>query len=94
MPQMTVPEGCTGLSMADGTRYNADRTGRVRVADRHVRDVRAHYGPLGLIDASDPKVLGTRGTRWCTTCQPSRAWNAWTLTCPRCGATTHEQENT
>lgn len=88
---MTVPPGCDGINMQDGTRYNSSG-GYVHVDDRHVNAVRAHYGPLGIIDAALPLNLGTRATRWCRQCQPTRAWNSWNHTCPRCGADTIEQE--
>jgi len=85
---MKLPPGCYGLSMQDGTPYNADRSGRVRVDDRHVAAVRAQYGPAGLIDAGDPQQLGTKTTQVCYACRPSRRWNAWNVHCPRCGAET------
>jgi len=82
---MTLPEGCAGLTMSDGRRYDADRRGRVEVADRHVDDIRSHYGALGLIDVADPKVLGTKATAWCLSCRPTRAWQVWTTHCRVCG---------
>lgn len=87
--RMLAPEGCDGLNMADGTRYSTDRrTGQVQVEDRHVEDVRTHYGAIGLIDTRNPTTLGTKTTAWCVSCSPSRAWQAWTTRCPRCGAET------
>lgn len=86
--RVKLPPGCYGLSMQDGTGYNADSRGRVEVADRHLGAIRAQYGPDGLIDAGDPQQLGTKTTRVCTVCRPSRRWNAWSERCPRCGAET------
>ncbi|HWB34547.1 MAG TPA: hypothetical protein VHA75_00830 [Rugosimonospora sp.] len=92
MRRVTVPPGCTGLDMADGTRYRADRNGQVQVADRHADAIRTGwYGSAGVMAATNTTTLGTARTRWCS-CVPGRkAWNAWTYTCPRCGAATTEE---
>lgn len=92
MARMTVPPGCTGFEMQDGRRYDADRRGRVNVEDRHINAVRAQYGPLGLIETGEPLNVGTKTTRWCRQCQPTRAWNGWNKVCPRCGADTIIEE--
>ena len=87
---MAAPPGCFGIEMAaDGTRYDTDRHGRLEVADHHAVQVRRSWaGHSGTIDARQPVVLGTRATRWCAACRPARAWQAWTITCPRCGTRT------
>jgi hypothetical protein len=87
--RVTLPPGCYGLDMADGTRYNANRDGRVLVADQHAAAIRSgYYGQTGVMVASEEHRLGTRHTRECTTCRPTRRWNAWNTRCPRCGAPT------
>ena len=94
--RMNAPEGCMGVTMADGTRYSTDhRTGQMQVDDRHVGAVRNHYGALGLINVGNPMALGTKGTRWCWACTPAgKAWQSWTTSCPRCGAATSNGEQT
>jgi hypothetical protein len=95
MSRVTVPPGCTGLDMADGTRYNADRHGRVQVADRHARAIRrGWYGDSGVMVVDEQHHLGTRTGRWCTTCAPARLWNTWNLQCPRCGHDTTTERPT
>jgi hypothetical protein len=89
---MIVPSGCTGLDLADGTRYHAGRDGRVQVADRHVPAVRRQYGTVGLISVAEPHRLATKRTRWCACAAGGRAWNVWTTVCPRCGAATTEEQ--
>jgi hypothetical protein len=39
--ELRVPPGCTGLQMEDGTRYDANRAGRLESVDRpdHVRQI-------------------------------------------------------
>jgi len=92
MTTVSVPPGCTGLDMADGTRYNADRNGRVQVGDTHAAHIRrGWYGQSGLMTATDPTTLATKSTRWCDCTPGGRAWQAWTFTCPRCGATTTKE---
>lgn len=86
---VSLPEGCMGLSMDDGTRYDADRNGRALVSDAHARDIsRSWAGGAGLVTPANRTHLATRATRWCTMCAPARAWQAWSVTCPRCGAAT------
>jgi hypothetical protein len=88
-----MPPGCTGLDMADGSRLNADRNGLVNVDDRHATVLnKSWYARTGVMTAREPHVFGTKGTARCTNCTPSRAWNAWTTQCPRCGAPTHLEE--
>lgn len=87
--RVKLPPGCTGLDLADGTRYDADHRGSTIVSDNHARDIETgYYGLTGLIDARQPATLATSRTRWCRNCTPSRAWQAWTDTCHRCGAPT------
>lgn len=90
MARITLPPGCTGLDMADGTRYHPRHgTDVVDVADRHASAIRrGYYGHSGLMAADEPHQLGTKGTRWCQCAPGGRAWNSWTYTCPRCGAPT------
>lgn len=93
--RVNLPPGCYGLDMADGTRYNANRDGRVLVADRHADAIRAGwYGQAGVMVASEEHRLGTRTTRECRQCTPTRRWNAWNTECPRCGAVTTLSEET
>lgn len=89
---VTVPPGCTGLDMQDGTRYNATRDGRIQVEPRHADAIkRGWYGQSGVMVAAEQSQLATKGTRWCVCAPGGRAWNVWTETCPRCGTSTTEE---
>jgi hypothetical protein len=93
VPTVTLPPGCTGLDLQDGTRYDADRNGRVHLADRHSDAVaKGWYGQSGVMTATAPHRLGTRTGRWCVTCTPARLWNAWNTQCPRCGSPTSTEK--
>lgn len=87
MATVTVPAGCTGLDMQDGARYDPPRQGsRVEIDDRHYRAIkRGWYGQTGTITAA-AYCFGTKAGRYCAGC--NRTWNAWNVTCPRCGAPT------
>ena len=93
MPQVQLPPGCRSLQMEDGRRYVASRTGgHVTVSDSHAAaiDRMPGNGVAGLVTAKF-REFGTgerKNGRWCTTCQPARLWNAWSTSCPRCGAAT------
>lgn len=91
--KVTLPPGCTGLDMGDGTRYSPPYKGSeyVQVDDRHARALRAsHHAAHGVVVTGAQFAFGTRTSRVCPPC--NRVWNAWNTTCPRCGAPT-EQEN-
>jgi hypothetical protein len=93
--KVALPPGCTGLDMQDGTRYNPDRHGRVEVSDLHADAIRhGWYGSSGVMVAVEPHAFGTKTGRMCVECRPTRRWNAWTTTCPRCGASTLIEEPT
>lgn len=91
--RVNLPPGCDGLNMEDGTRYTRNRRGTVEVADRHAAAVNKQVGGEGgLIGGAGGfrGFLGTRRGRWCAACR--RVWNAWSLSCPRCGEDTVEDE--
>lgn len=91
--RVNLPPGCYGLDMQDGTRYTANRDGQVLVRDQHAAAIRkGWYGQSGVMVASEEHRIGTRITRVCTTCHPTRRWNAWNTSCPRCGAVTTLEE--
>lgn len=90
MARVQLPPGCMGLEMSDGTRYDAKPGGAVDVDDRHARTInRSSNGQLGLISTSRMYALGTRKGRLCTGCHFLA--QAWSETCPRCGAPTTEE---
>ena len=85
MAKVSVPDGCQGLDMEDGTAYKA-RAGQVEVTDDHARALRrGYYGQSGMITTQSTQ-LGTKAGRWCAPCK--RTWQAWSLECPRCGKPT------
>lgn len=94
MPRVTLPEGCFGLEMADGKKYNRRRgADTIEVSDRHATAIRRGWaGQTGVVVADEPHTIGTRKGRWCTNCQPTRVWNAWNTHCPKCGAETVLEE--
>jgi Zn finger protein HypA/HybF involved in hydrogenase expression len=90
--RVTAPPGCRGIDLQDGTRYNVDRNGVMRVQDHHAAAIRVGwYGQSGVMAGTERHVIGTRTGRWCRTCSPSRLWNKWNKHCPRCGADTVEE---
>ena len=90
--KVTVPPGCTGLDMQDGTRYTAPRQGgHINVHPAHVAAVkRSWYGDTGTIATSEGFSFGTRRGRRCPTC--SRVWNVWSTRCPKCTTETIVEE--
>lgn len=92
MTRVQLPDGCTGLDMPDGTRYNATAGGTVEVDTRHADTIAGSwYQQAGIMTGHQRLAVGTRRARICTTCRPSRRWNAWTQVCPRCGAPTETE---
>jgi len=95
MTRVSVPPGCRGLDMQDGTRYTVPRDGQVHVADRHADAIRrGWYGQSGVMVLADTVQAGTKTTRWCGCTPGGRAWQAWTTVCPRCGTPTTEEQPT
>lgn len=91
--KVTLPSGCAGLDMADGTRYDAPKQGTsIEVDDRHASAIkRGWYGDSGVISTNGLAVaLGTKRGRRC----PSCSWlgNAWSESCGRCGTPTIPEE--
>jgi hypothetical protein len=88
--RVNLPDGCEGLQLQDGTRYDAPRAGgAVTVSDDHARWINGGDG--ALVQASGRQFLGTKRGRWCEACR--RLWQVWSVVCPRCGeATVPEQE--
>lgn len=88
--KITMPPGCEGFNMEDGTRYSGKPGGTVEVSDRHAKAVdRQIGGDGGLAYAGGYRgFVGTKTGRWCAPCR--RIWNAWSHTCPKCGEPTME----
>ena len=86
--RVTLPPGCDGLNMQDGTRYSGRSGGAVTVADEHAAAITrlTTGGDAGLVDGRFKGFLGTKAGRWCTECR--RLWNAWSRTCPKCARPT------
>ncbi len=90
---MQLPEGCFGLDMADGTRYSGRPGDVVTVADEHASAInKSWYRQAGVMRGEMTYAIGTRRARVCTTCRPTRKWNLWNTTCPRCGQPTDIEE--
>lgn len=88
MTKVTLPKGCAGLDMADGTKYNAGADGAVDMSSDHARYLKTSwYGQHGVMN-SQTLSFGTKKTMLCYPCK--RAWNAWSVTCPKCGQPTVE----
>jgi Zn finger protein HypA/HybF involved in hydrogenase expression len=89
LPKITLPEGCQGLEMTDGTRYNRNRQGHTEVSAEHADVInKSWYRETGVMTGNERVALGTRSGRTCHTCVPTRRWNAWQLICPRCESET------
>lgn len=94
MSRVRMPDGCTGLDMADGTKYTGRPGDVVEVSREHARDInKSWYGGSGVMRGEEAYAIGTRTARVCTACAPTRRWNAWNTCCPRCGAPTLLEES-
>ena len=85
MADFIAPKGATGFRMEDGTRYDANRNGRIVVDNpAHVKAVRrASRNSGGAF--SEGVVTGTL-TGMSMVCGPCRfVGYAFSTTCPRCG---------
>jgi len=88
MTKVTLPTGCVGLEFSDGTKVDG-RAGTAEVTETQARDIdHSWYRRAGVMRGGQQFSFGTKRTRTCTPCK--RRWNAWSSTCPRCGAPTLE----
>lgn len=88
-----MPPGCFGLDLADGTKYTGNPGTTLNVSDDHARAInKSWYGSAGVMRGDEQYAVGTKAARVCLGCRPSRRWNLWTTTCPRCGAETSTEE--
>jgi hypothetical protein len=86
MTKVTLPDGCSGLEFADGTKVNG-RAGTAEVSDDHARQIdKSWYRSAGVMRSGQQFSFGTRVGARCAPC--NRTWNAWSVYCPRCGAAT------
>jgi hypothetical protein len=88
MTRVQLPDGCTGLDMADGRKYTASRPGgSVEVSPADSRYIgTSWYGQAGVMRGSQVIALGTKRGRWCGPCRFLA--QAWSRECPRCGGPT------
>lgn len=85
--RINLPDGCSGLTMEDGTRYAGRKGGAVTVSDEHASAVqRFSGGDAAILSGQFRAFAGTRAGRWCQSCK--RLWNRWNATCPNCRAET------
>lgn len=86
MTDYSVPRGCTGLQMQDGTRYQANRAGRV-VVDRpdHARHIERVSGEGGGHIHRSTGGIPVTGAKHCPACR--FVGYGWQSTCPRDGNT-------
>lgn len=90
MTQVRLPDGCHGLDLADGTKYDASPGGVVDVEPGHARAIRrGWYGQNGVMRDGPQFSFGTKAGRYCGPCK--RNWNSWSTLCPRCGLPTHPE---
>lgn len=83
MAELRVPPGCMGLDMADGSRYNASRTGRLEV-DRpdHVREImRRSEESGGMISRAVYTASSVTSSRFCPEC--TFIGYGWQQECPK-----------
>ena len=89
MTRVQLPDGCTGLDMANGKKYTAEKPGgTVEVSSKDSRYIgTSYYGQLGIMRGGQAVTIGTKKGRWCGAC--NRVWQAWSANCPKCGDETH-----
>ena len=82
--QVTLPPGCRGFRMQDGTHYTGREGGHVNVADEHAPHIRREVGgDAGLAGHGSARVfLGTKAGKWCIACRFLA--QSWATACPRC----------
>jgi hypothetical protein len=90
MTRVRLPDGCTGLDMANGKKYTAEKPGgtvEVSGKDAHYIDT-SFYGQkqAGIMRGGPQFTIGTKTGRWCLPCK--RLWQGWSVVCPRCGTET------
>jgi len=85
---VTLPPGCAGFTMQDGTQYRGREGGSVTVADSHAPFIQRQVGgDAGLVgSAAFREFAGTRDGRWCQDCRFLA--QRWSVVCPRCGRDT------
>jgi hypothetical protein len=88
--RVNLPPGCGGFTAADG-RYDARPGTHVTVSDEHAARLRkSAHTSVGMISVGGGIVIGTKKGRRCDPCG-GRVWQAWSLSCPRCGAPTEPE---
>jgi len=92
VPKINLPAGCYGLTGPDGSKTRRVKPGTsVTVTDEQARVINhSSNASLGIISGTQAAVIGTKRGRWCPAC--ARLWQAWSVTCPRCGRDTEEEE--
>lgn len=89
--RVQLPPGCYGLSGANGEKKTARAGTSVVVSDETAARIRrGDNAKLGIIRADQPLSFGTKRGRRCTSCR--FLGHAWSVTCPRCGSPTEEEE--
>ena len=68
---VTLPPGCAGFTMQDGTQYRGREGGSVTVADSHAPFIQRQVGgDAGLVgSAAFRQFAGTKDGRWCGSCR-------------------------
>lgn len=84
LQRVTLPEGARTVAMNGSDRYTARTGDTVTVTSGQAAAIekfrRSHP------TAGERFAFGTKAGRRCGPC--ARTWNAWSSTCPRCGADT------
>lgn len=83
---ITLPPGCRGFNMQDGTPYHDRGSGSVTVSDEHAPAIQRQVGgDAGLVGHGSFRTFGgTRDGRWCPRPGCNFLANSWSKTCPRC----------
>lgn len=89
--KVALPPGCDGLQVGGRTYRRAAGGEHAMVPERAAEVIRS-VDTGGIVSASAQTLsVGTRKGRWCMQCSPPRLWNAWSHSCPRCGAPTEPE---
>ena len=86
MTTLSVPPGCTGVELPNGTKIDANRSGKVTIDDPRLEKAALKSGAAatGVLSRT---VMGfghvKSNTATCTNCIFT-GWS-WQTTCPKCG---------
>jgi hypothetical protein len=89
MARVTLPDGCYGLDLQDGTKYSGKPGTSIEVQEKHKRAIdKSFYGQGRSIISGEGHTIRTKRTKQCPECK--RLWQVWTVECHKCNIPTIE----